>query len=65
MNKVFKISSLLISGVVVGAVAGRIASNEILTRSKKSNFAKSIKNVKNFLKKTDHKDSENIDQYFI
>lgn len=65
MNKVFKISSLLLSGVVVGAVAGRIATNEILVRSKRSNFAKSIRSVKGFWRKSDNKDLDNLDQYFI
>jgi len=61
MNKIFTFSALLLSGALIGSIAGRFTSSESL-KFKRGNVSKNIKSVKNFIKKTD---DEEMNQYFI
>lgn len=65
MNKFFTFSSLLLSGVLLGSLAGRITTNEVL-KAKRSNITKSSNNnnVKNYLKRPEAEE-EDINHYFI
>ena len=64
MNKVFKISSLVLSGALIGVIAGKITNNDTV-KVKRSSFTKNVKSVKNYLKKSDSTDGEDINQYFV
>jgi len=61
MNKLFTFSSLLLSGILLGSIAGRINTNEVF-KSKRGTLTNKTKNVKNFLKRGEEED---INQYFI
>jgi len=61
MNKIFTFSSLLLSGVVLGSIAGRINGTETF-KLKRSNVSKNIKSVKSYIHKNEDDD---FDQYFI
>lgn len=65
MKRLVKVAALLASGVVFGAIAGKIATNE-LVRVKRRSFSDSSNNVKNYLNRTRVSESEeNINEYFI
>jgi len=64
MNKVFRISSFILSGALIGVVAGKIATSEI-TKFRRAGITKNVKSVKNMLKSTKQHTDENLDEYFI
>jgi|GEM_PF-2528890 len=61
MNKIFTFSALLVSGAILGTIAGKLNNNDTL-RLRRSNLSTNIKSVKNFIKKTEDDD---LNQYFI
>ncbi len=62
MNKLFTFSSLLVSGVLLGSIAGRFTNSETF-KIKRPNIANNIKSVKDFISKNN--DEDEYDQYFI
>jgi len=64
MNKVFTISSIVLSGALLGVIAGKMRNNDSL-KVKKSSFAKNVKSVKNYLLKVNNTDNEDENQYFV
>ncbi len=60
MNKIFTFSSLVLSGILLGSIAGRYANMDSI-KLKRSNLSKNAKSVKNFMKKSE----DEMNQYFI
>lgn len=63
MNKFFTFSSLLLSGMLLGSLAGRISTADVL-KGKRSNVTRNSNNAKNYLKRPGA-DEEDINHYFI
>lgn len=61
MNKLFTFSSLLLSGILLGSLAGRISTNDVL-KVKRNNITKNSNDVKNYLKRTEEDENNH---YFI
>lgn len=62
MNKYWKVASLLASGLVVGAIMGKVATQE-LGKSKRAVTGKSLKDIRNYVQSYYEEDDDHV--YFV
>ncbi len=65
MKRFVKVAALLASGMVFGAIAGKIATHEFV-RAKRKSFSDASNNFKSYLSSAQISETEeNINEYFI